>query len=156
MAYQKQPVQSGEVISSDWGNHIQTQYDEAKADLDAHLADYELFKQQEEPFQLTLKNGFTHHSGGLRCMKDSFGFVHIWGVIKDGLTDYLTVISEMPIGYRPINDYTALIASGYVSTTVGYEALAIDVHTDGKLTLMRQRSSTSFLKISGSYFSGGD
>lgn len=40
MAYQKIPVQSGDVISSNWGNHIQTQYDEAKADLDAHLADY--------------------------------------------------------------------------------------------------------------------
>lgn len=39
MAYQKIPVKSGDVISSNWGNHIQTQYDEAKADLDAHLAD---------------------------------------------------------------------------------------------------------------------
>lgn len=36
MAYQKIPVQSGDVISSSWGNHVQTQYEEAKADLDNH------------------------------------------------------------------------------------------------------------------------
>lgn len=39
LAYQKIPVQSGDVISSNWGNHIQTQYEEAKADLDNHAND---------------------------------------------------------------------------------------------------------------------
>ena len=32
MAYTKQTVGPGDVITSFWGNHIQTQYDEALAD----------------------------------------------------------------------------------------------------------------------------
>lgn len=32
MAYTKQTVGPGDVITSSWGNHIQTQYDEALAD----------------------------------------------------------------------------------------------------------------------------
>ena len=39
MAFEKIPVVPGDIITSVWGNHIQTQYDEAKAELDAHLAD---------------------------------------------------------------------------------------------------------------------
>lgn len=38
MAYTKQTVSDGQTITADWGNHIQTQYDEGKADLNAHLA----------------------------------------------------------------------------------------------------------------------
>src|SRR5690625_4094341 len=33
MAYTKIPVVSGDVISSAWGNHIQTQYEEAAQDM---------------------------------------------------------------------------------------------------------------------------
>lgn len=36
MAYDKQNVTDGQTITADWGNYIQTQYDEAKADLEAY------------------------------------------------------------------------------------------------------------------------
>ena len=39
MAFEKMTVIPGDIITSVWGNHIQTQYDEAKSELDAHLAD---------------------------------------------------------------------------------------------------------------------
>src|SRR5690606_31849698 len=38
MAYQKQTVVPGDVITSSWGNHIQTQYDEAVDYVDEQLA----------------------------------------------------------------------------------------------------------------------
>jgi hypothetical protein len=33
MAYTKQPVATGEVVTALWGNNVQTQYDEVKAEL---------------------------------------------------------------------------------------------------------------------------
>lgn len=39
MAFEKMTVIPGDIITSVWGNHIQTQYDEAKSELDAHLAE---------------------------------------------------------------------------------------------------------------------
>jgi len=44
MAFEKIPVVPGDIITSVWGNHIQTQYDEAKAELDAHKAESAIHK----------------------------------------------------------------------------------------------------------------
>src|SRR5690554_3812095 len=40
MAFEKMPVIPGDIITSVWGNHIQTQYDEAHAELETHKNDY--------------------------------------------------------------------------------------------------------------------
>ncbi|HHV79100.1 MAG TPA: hypothetical protein GXX40_05740 [Firmicutes bacterium] len=37
MAYQKQTVLTGDLITADWGNYIQTQYEEALKDLEDSL-----------------------------------------------------------------------------------------------------------------------
>ena len=61
-------------------------------------------KAQEAWIAPTLLNSWVNHSADAQpasYFKDEFGFVHLKGLIKNGVTTNATVLFILPVGYRP-------------------------------------------------------
>lgn len=69
------------------------------------IEDKKADKQQEEWIVLSLINGWEHYPvySPLKIMKDSLGFVHLEGTVRNGTGP--GVITTLPVGYRPAAQY---------------------------------------------------
>lgn len=76
---------------------VQDMFDQILALYNAHIAD----TTWNAP---SLQNGwvnFGSNTAEAGYMKDAHGFVHLKGMLKDGITTINTEIFTLPIGYRP-------------------------------------------------------
>lgn len=83
----------------------------------------------------TLLNNWTNYNSAVEStgyMKDSYGFVHLRGLIRAGVTTFETAIFYLPVGYRPkkLKVYTVASNSGNTATDV---LGSIDISPDGKV-----------------------
>lgn len=70
-------------------------------------------KEQEAWITPTLLNGWVGNQA-TRYLRDQFGFVHLKGILISGTMN--TTIFNLPVGYRPINNYNMFsVASGSVN-----------------------------------------
>ncbi|MEH7093931.1 hypothetical protein [Neobacillus vireti] len=81
-------------------NNLEKQYDEAVAYANATFAP----STQENWTAVTFQNAWTNYGNGYETaafMKDKFGFVHLKGMIYNGLLGKAAFL--LPAGYRPLN-----------------------------------------------------
>ncbi len=81
---------------------------------------------------LGLSNGWTNFGGGysdMRCMRSADGFVHLEGTIAPGVTANGTLITTLPVGFRPLTTVRRV-----PWTNVGKNGCA-DIATNGQVTI---------------------
>lgn len=74
-------------------------------DIDRHIDTSSIHIQAISITAPTLGNGWVNYGGSFRnagYCKDSQGFVHLQGVIKDGTITFGTTIFTLPTGFRPV------------------------------------------------------
>lgn len=81
-------------------------------------------------------------------MKDSMGFVHLRGAIKNGTTTAGTTLFTLPAGYRPLGPEIFVTATGIVPET--FLALVIDDSGNVKL---ETAANSALISLSGITFS---
>ena len=98
--------------------------DAVQVNLNTHLVDVTTAhginnyakKAQEAWIAPTLLNGWVNSGGSYATagyMKDSMGFVHIKGLVKDGVTTVTTSLFVLPVGYRPLETlYFSTLSNG--------------------------------------------
>lgn len=87
---------------------------------------------QEDWQYPTLLNGWVNFDSSytpVRFMKDSMGFVHLEGMVKNGTTTIGTPLFILPVGYRPSQ---AMIFAGLTSP---YAPCGFDLSADGVFAL---------------------
>lgn len=97
---------------------------------------------QESWYAPVLQNGWVNYGIGYKnagYIKDSLGFVHLTGLIKDGTTTPLTVLFTLPAGYRPSYILIFSIVGGRV-----------DIYTNGNVVV--NPSTASFISFDGISF----
>lgn len=101
----------------------------------------------------TLLNGWVNYNTSsfnpAGYFKDSFGVVHLRGLIKDGSVTAGTVLFNLPAGYRPYRR-EVLPSLSYNSGSSTYLLTRIDVSTGGDVIFMA--GSSSFLTLDGLTF----
>lgn len=84
----------------------------------------------------------------LRFSKDNLGFVHIQGEIFGGVTAINTVVTTLPIGYRPI-----IVAPLQAVRADDGTVFALQTDTDGSI-FIGQLTLTGTIRINGSFYVG--
>lgn len=95
----------------------------------------------ESVIATTLENGWVNYGSGYAnsgYYKDSFGIVHLVGVIKSGTITNGTSLLTLPVGYRPaaIQEFGSVAANS---------PCLIDVNTSGQLVIYFVTANTSLL-----------
>ncbi len=103
-----------------------------------------IFESWQTP---SLQNSWVNFGSGFedaQYYKDSFGIVHLKGLIKDGTTAAGTAIFTLPSGYRP--------AARHVFPTVIYDNTIgrIDVMSNGEVQV--QHGNATWTSLSGITF----
>lgn len=101
--------------------------------------------------EATLQNGWqqqTPSNRRLKFAKDSLGFVHLQGEIVGGISADGTIVSTMPVGYRPS---TTIVLSSVRTENALIFPMQID--TNG-VVLIYGLPSTGTLRLNGSFYAG--
>jgi len=96
----------------------------------------------------TLLNSWVDFGGAFataQYRKDSFGVVHLKGLIKDGTTTSATVLFTLPTGHRP-----TLQRVFVTSTSTAGTSARVDVEADGDVSI--QSGSATYLSLDGISF----
>lgn len=133
-------TQSGTPITAASLNNLETQYDQAMADVAISYAK----KSIGSFFGMTGMNGWGNYGlpyNNLQYIKDNFGFVTMRGLVQGGSAN--TQITVLPAGYIPANTYSfpVVTANGFAR---------VDVKNDGSVWL--NGSFSSFLFLDGIRF----
>jgi hypothetical protein len=97
----------------------------------------------------TLLNGWTTHKT-VGYSKDEMGFVHIKGMVKDGLTTPYYALFYLPTGYRPAQEsyFTTYTDSG----TIGSGTVQpLKIHPDGRVEIILNAAKT-YIALDGLVF----
>lgn len=100
-----------------------------------------------------LLNNWANFGGNFNAVgywKDSFGVVHLRGLVKSGTPE--SVIFTLPVGYRPPS-YEVFATTG--STAMGAQMARVDVQTDGSVVakgFLSTNGTATFLSVDGITF----
>ncbi|KAA0941691.1 hypothetical protein FQ087_20950 [Sporosarcina sp. ANT_H38] len=100
----------------------------ATANAVKQVNDLKANKAQESQIIITLQNGW---GGNLRCYKNQFGVVQLFGMVTVGSLPSGT-IATLPIGYRPVNAH--FFSSPTASTATDGRTMELLLRPDGTIT----------------------
>lgn len=103
--------------------------------------------KMETPIAPVLINGWVNFGGeygDAAYYKDSFGIVHLRGVIKAGTTAPGTIIFNLPMGYRPGKTVIRSIISGGAGTSIG---TSLEISSLGDVRIGAFSAGSTFLPL---------
>ncbi|KAA0944149.1 hypothetical protein FQ087_18670 [Sporosarcina sp. ANT_H38] len=100
----------------------------ATANAVKQVNDLKANKSQESQISISLQNGW---GGNLRCYKNQFGVVQLFGMVTVGSLPSGT-IATLPIGYRPVNAH--FFSSPTASSATDGRTMELLLRPDGTIT----------------------
>lgn len=136
MAFVKQEVKAGDIMTPEWGNHIQTQYEESKKDM--------ALPTKAQPVLLNEWTNLGLSDESAYYSKNGLNIVTIGGMISGGSVANPVTIFTLPAGYRPLKNRNFIVANAGTAGTEN-SVSRVMVRSDGQVSLYKGNATWTSL-----------